>query len=75
MFPKSLLTTQQVPDKRQECWALTDVFQPFNTDADIIQSLQHQPAEKNKLRQFTEILQDKYWPCLDISLPDLMYSY
>lgn len=75
MSPKSLLTAQQVPDKRQERWALTDVLQSFNADADVIQSLKHQPAEKYESSQFIKILQHKYRPCLDTSLPDLMYSY
>lgn len=49
VFPNSLLTAQQGPDERQESWALTDVLQSFNTDADIIQSHQHQPAAKHEL--------------------------
>lgn len=37
----ALPTIQQHPDERQESWMLTDVLQPFNTDAHIIKSHQH----------------------------------
>lgn len=47
-FSFGLLTIQQGPDERQQSWVLTDVLQPFNTDADIIQSHQHQPEAKHQ---------------------------
>lgn len=44
-------TIQQGPDEKQESWVLTNVLQPFNTDAHIIQSHQHQPAPKHQHSQ------------------------
>lgn len=50
LYHKSVLTIQQCPDERNDLWTLTNVLQSFNTDTDIIQSHQHQPAEERHIQ-------------------------
>lgn len=48
VFPAGLLTVQQCPNERQQSRVLTDVLQPINTDTDVVQTHQHQPAARHK---------------------------
>lgn len=46
---KSVLTIQKCPDDRNDLRTLTNVLQSFNTDTDVIQSHQHQPAKHKNI--------------------------
>lgn len=82
LSPDGLPTIQQSPDERQESWIFTDVLQPFNTDADIIQSHQHQPAANmstvsilKHLRVLQKHNTDTSCPHLNTSMHDRIYLH